>query len=103
MGQAKLRGSKEQRIAQTSVRSTDAPKLGTYISTKSPAGMRFVVEEVLVLDQEDVAVHDGFFLVTMIDEASANDLQAMRDELDSDEWRALVVKYGLIVETSNLT
>jgi hypothetical protein len=96
MGQAKLRGSKEQRIAQTMERSIVLPKLGTYVSTKNPAGMRFIVENVSVLDAEDNDGYEGFFLVTMVDEASASDFQAIRDELDSDEWRELADKYGLI-------
>lgn len=37
-----------------------------------------------------------FFLVQMIDEASADDMNAMGDELDPDEWFALVEQYGLI-------
>jgi hypothetical protein len=92
MGQAKLRGNKEERIAQSKAKSR-APEKGLYVSMKKPAGMRFVVEEVTIDDE-------GFFLVEMIDEPSANDMSAIGDELDPDEWFALVEQYGLIKSES---
>ncbi len=92
MGQAKLRGSQEERIAQSKAR-IQRPETGVYISTKKPLGMRFVVEDVIFDDEDE---DDNFFLVEMIDEASANDMSAMGDELDPDEWFSLVEQYGLV-------
>lgn len=94
MGQAKLRGSKEERIAQCKARK-QPPEKGVYVSTKKPIGMRFVVEDV-TLDEDE----EGFFLVQLIDEASADDMSATGDELDPDEWFALVDQYGLIKSES---
>lgn len=54
--------------------------------------MRFVVEEVGEPDE------DGFFLVSMIDEACAGDPLAAGDELTSDEWFDFVDEHGLIYE-----
>lgn len=90
MGQAKLRGSREERIAQSKARNRP-PEKGVYVSTKKPIGMRFVVEDV-TLDEDE----EGFFLVQLIDEASANDISAIRDELDTDEWFELADQYGLV-------
>ncbi len=90
MGQAKNRGSREERIAQYKL-TREPPKPGTYVSTKAVKGMRFVVDEVTVPDE-----NAGFFLVSMIDEPSASDMGALGDELDQDQWFALVEQYGLI-------
>lgn len=94
MGQAKLRGSKEERITQSKARKRP-PEKGVYVSTKKPIGMRFVVEDV-TLDEDE----EGFFLVQLIDEASADDMSAMGDELDPDERFALVEQYGLMKSES---
>lgn len=92
MGQARLRGSRDERVAQAKATRTP-PIPGLYVSTTSVIGMRFIIEDVTILDDEE---NQGFFLVSMIDEASAGDLGALRDELDPDEWFALVNKYGLV-------
>lgn len=92
MGQARLRGSKEDRVAQAKA-ARQPPMLGVYLSTKSPPGMRFVVEDVSIANEEE---SEGFFLVSMVDEASASDMGAVRDELDPDQWFALVEQYGLV-------
>ena len=63
------------------------PKPGLYVSTKNVNDMRFIVE-----DEES----KGFFLVSMIDETSAGDMSAASDELDPDQWFALVEQYGLV-------
>ena len=89
MGQAKLRGSKEERIAQSKA-VKQRPEIGLYVSAKEPLGMRFVVEDVNFDDD------DEFFLVQLIDEASANDISAIRDELDPDEWFTLVEQFDLV-------
>lgn len=91
MGQAKLRGSKEERIAQSKAKKQRS-ETGVYVSTKKALGMRFVVEDVNFDDDDD----DDFFLVQLIDEASADDMSAIRDELDPDEWFALMDQYGLV-------
>ena len=77
-------------MAQSNARKR-RPETGLYVSTKKPLGMRFVVEDV-AFDDDD----DDFFLVQLIDEASADDMSAIGDELDPDEWFALVDQYGLI-------
>ncbi len=90
MGDAKRRGSLDERIAQAQSQRVP-PKPGLYLSTKEVKGMRFIVEDVTVVD--DAA---GFFLVSMIDEASADDMGAMGDELDPEQWFELVEQYGLV-------
>jgi hypothetical protein len=92
MGQAKLRGSKEDRIAQSKEKILP-PKEGLYISTKSVKELRIIVENVTVLEDEE---DEGFFLVEMIDEASSGDFGAMGDELTPDQWFDLVEEYGLV-------
>ena len=92
MGDAKRRGSLDERIAQVRAERVP-PKPGLYLSTKEVKGMRFIVEDVTVADADDDA---GFFLVSMIDEASADDMGAMGDELDPDQWFELVEQYGLV-------
>lgn len=92
MGQAKLRGTREARIAQAkSTRSP--PKPGLYISTQYVKGIRFIVEDVTVIDEGE---DDSSFLVSMIDEASSSNTEAMGDELDPNQWFELVEKYGLV-------
>ena len=49
-----------------------------------------MVEDVTSDDEED------FFLVQLIDESCADDMSAAVDELDPDEWFALVDQYGLV-------
>lgn len=84
---AELYGSKEERIAQCKANKYP-PETGLYVSTKQPVGMRFIVE--------DVFVDEDFFLVQLIDEVNADDTGAVSDELDSEEWFALVDRYGLV-------
>lgn len=55
--------------------------------------MRLIVEDVTILDDDE---DEGFFLVSMIDEASADDANAAGDELDPEQWFALVDQYGLV-------
>ena len=96
MEQAKLPGGKEDGMAQSKAKK-QRPETGLYVSTKKPLGMRFVVEEVNFADDDD---DDDFFLVQLIDEASSDDVNAIGDELDPDEWFALVDQYGLIKSES---
>lgn len=65
------------------------PRPGLYISTKEALGMRIVVEDVTEPEA------DGFFIVSIIDEASAADPGAAGDELAPEEWFALVEQFGL--------
>ena len=93
MGQARLLGIREERIAQAKGRKVP-PKPGRYVSTAGVQGMAFLVEDVSISDDlED----EGFFLVSMIDEASTSDPEAMGDELNPDQWFELVEKYGLVL------
>lgn len=91
MGQARSRGSREDRIALAKL-TRSPPKPGKYVSTKAVKGMRFIVEDVTIIDEEE---NEGFFVVSMIDETNANGMDATGDELDPDQWFALVAKYGL--------
>jgi hypothetical protein len=96
MGDAKRRGSLDERIAQVRAERVP-PKPGLYLSTKEVKGMRFIVEDVAVADaDDDDGAGAGFFLVSMIDEASADDMGAMGNELDPDQWFELVEQYGLV-------
>ena len=92
MGQAKQRGTREARIARVKA-NRQPPKLGLYVSTKDVQGMRLVVEDVTILDDGE---GEGFFLVSMIDEASSGGGDAAGDELDPEQWFALVDQYGLV-------
>ena len=92
MGQAKQRGTREARIAQVKA-NRQPPNLGLYVSTKDVQGMRLVVEDVTILDDEQ---DKCLFLVSMIDEASFGDGDAAGDELDPEQWFALVEQYGLV-------
>ncbi|MEA9419811.1 hypothetical protein VCX22_20590 [Aeromonas caviae] len=66
------------------------PKTGLYLSTKKVKGMRLVVEDVFAEEGDD------FYLVNVIDEASKDDFSAMGDEMDGEQWEALVAEYGLV-------
>jgi hypothetical protein len=92
MGQAKLRGTQQARIIQAKAKRLP-PTPGLYVSTKEVQDMRLIVEDVTVLDD---AENEGSFLVSMIDEASAGDGNAAGDELDPEQWFALVDQYGLV-------
>lgn len=93
MGQAKQRGTREIRIAQAKV-ARKPPAPGLYVSTKEVQGMRLIVEDVTILDDDEE--DEGFFLVSMIDETSAGDSSAAGDELDPEQWFALEDRYGLV-------
>ena len=93
MGQARLRGSREERIARTKA-TKQPPKPGLYISTREVDGMRLIVEDVTVIDEGE---DEGFFLVSMIDAPSSSDCGACGDELDPDQWFELVERYGLVL------
>ena len=54
------------------------PKTGLYLSTKKVKGMRLVVEDVFAEEGDD------FYLVNVI------------DEMDGEQWEALVAEYGLV-------
>lgn len=94
MGDAKRRGSLDERITQAHADRVP-PKPGLYLSTKEIKGMRFIVEDVTVVDDDDEDAA-GFFLVSMIDEASADDMGALGDELNPEQWFELVNRYGLV-------
>ena len=66
------------------------PRTGLYLSTKKVKGMRLVVEDVFAEEGDD------FYLVNVIDEASKDDFSAMGDEMDGEQWEALVAEYGLV-------
>lgn len=75
------------------------PKTGLYISTKKVMGMRLVVEDVFG-PEDDEFDEDEFYLVNMIDETHKDDALAIGDELDSNQWEALVEEYGLMHQES---
>lgn len=94
MGQAKNRGTKEDRIAQATA-ATMPPKVGLYVS-KTNINMRLIVEEVTVLDDDEDEEDKGFFLVHLVNEADAGEPDAIYEEYIPDEWAALVRTYGLV-------
>jgi hypothetical protein len=65
------------------------PKIGLYTSTKKAKGMRLCVTDAYGDEPEES------YVVEIIDEPSKNDMSAMGDELDKDEWESLVKEYGL--------
>ncbi|MFQ2629671.1 hypothetical protein ACK30Y_02245 [Aeromonas caviae] len=72
-----------------------SPKTGLYISTKKVKGMRLVVEVVFGPEDEEFD-EDEFYLVNVIGEVHKHDALAIGDELDSNQWEALVEEYGLV-------
>jgi hypothetical protein len=78
------------------------PKKGAiYVATKFDSGKRFFIEDIFDAEDEDGAEgEDGFFLVTIVEEANKGDMSAMALELDPDEWRSFVDEHGLVGETS---
>ena len=94
MGQAKLRGSREERITQSKARKR-SPEKGVYVSTKKADWHALCGWRCDAWRDEE-----GFFLVQMIEETSADDMSAMGDELDPDEWFSLVEQYGLVKSDS---
>ena len=65
------------------------PKVGLYVSTKKSEGMRLCIESAYGDDPNE------FYLLEIIDEASKNNSSAMGDEMDKEQWEALVNEYGL--------
>ena len=94
VGDAKRRGSFEERVAQARAKRVP-PTPGVYVSTKEVRGMRLLVEDVSVLEDSQ---SDGFFLVSLIDEASADNDNAAGDDLNPEQWFELVDRYGLTRE-----
>jgi hypothetical protein len=94
VGDAKRRGTFEDRVKAAKTKRTP-PTLGLYISTKTEVEIRIIVENVFLSD-ESSNEQDEFFLVDVVDEADANDTSAISDELDPDQWFALVDEYGLV-------
>lgn len=77
------------------------PKTGLYVSTKKVEGLRLVVEDVYGPEDEDFVDDGEFYIVNVIDEAHKDDASAIGDELDSNQWEALVEEYGLVHQPSN--
>lgn len=75
------------------------PKTGLYLSTKKVEGMRLVVEDVFGPEDGEFD-EDEFYLVNLIDEAHKDDAFAIGDELDNNQWEALVEEYGLVHQES---
>ncbi|HEJ9057250.1 TPA: hypothetical protein SML50_001511 [Serratia fonticola] len=73
----------------------EIPEEGLYVSS-NPSGERFVVTEVTVVeDDEDEEGDDAYFLVTVVDEGDEDDMSAVAQELDPDEWKLFVKTYKL--------
>lgn len=70
------------------------PELGIYVSTTDPS-LRFVVEDVTVVDDEDGDGEDDFFLVSVVAADGKDDILAMGEELDPDEWTDFVEQHQL--------
>lgn len=65
------------------------PKIGLYVATKKDKSMRICVTTSSGEDPED------FYTVSFVDEEDKDDMQAMSNEYDNDEWEDLVEEYGL--------
>jgi hypothetical protein len=65
------------------------PKIGLYISTKKAKEMRLCVTETYGDEPED------FYTVNWVNESGKNDMSAMGEEYDNDEWEELVEEHGL--------
>jgi len=63
------------------------PAPGTYISSSNPS-FKIVVEDVEQVD-------DDFFLVSLVEFGSENDMSEMGQELDPDEWYKYVEAHQL--------
>ncbi|UAN53735.1 hypothetical protein KGP26_12060 [Serratia sp. JSRIV002] len=73
----------------------EIPEEGLYVSS-NPSGERFVVTEVTVVeDDEDEEGDETYFLVTIVDEGDEDDMSAIGQELDPDEWRQFVKAHKL--------
>lgn len=70
------------------------PEKGLYISSKDPS-IRLMVEDVNVVEDEEEEELNGFFLVSIVDEDGADDMGAIGEELDPDQWFELVEQYAL--------
>lgn len=76
------------------------PKTGLYVSTRKVDGLRLVVEDVYGPEDEDFVDDGEFYIVNVTGEAHKDDASAIGDELDSNQWEALVEEYGLVHQES---
>lgn len=65
------------------------PSIGLYTATKKQKGMRLCITEAYGDNP------DEFYLVTVCDEESVDDMSAMADEMDKEQWESLVDEFGL--------
>ncbi|HIE1063572.1 TPA: hypothetical protein ACXJQO_005125 [Serratia marcescens] len=73
----------------------EIPMEGLYVST-IPGGVRLVVVDVNVVDEEeDEEGDDAFFLVTAVREGDEDDISAPSWEYDPEEWREVVERKKL--------
>lgn len=73
----------------------EIPEEGLYVSS-NPSGERFVVTEVIVVeDDEDEEGDEVYFLVTIVDEGDEDDMSAIGQELDPDDWKRFVKTHQL--------
>jgi hypothetical protein len=121
MGQAKLRGDRDQRITQALSAKTkkieddarfdqmheaaaSVPTPGLYVSNKT--GARFIVEDVFMstaeemgievaLDEDDDEYTSKYFVASVVEESDAADMGAMGYELDQYEWLSFALLHGL--------
>lgn len=70
------------------------PELGIYVSTTYPS-LRFAVEDVAFVDDEDGDGEGGFFLVSVVAVDDKDDMSAIGEELDPDEWADFVNEHQL--------
>lgn len=68
------------------------PELGLYVSATDPH-LRFIVEDVSVVDKEDG--ENDFFLVSVVAADGHADISAMGLELDPEEWDEFVESHEL--------
>lgn len=104
MGEAKRRGSKEDRVEEARLNRGGPPKVGLYRS-KRDTNFLVKVESVFVPDASEIAsgeFDEGYFLVAIVSADDADDMQAMGYELDNVEWDELVREneFELVVMTN---
>lgn len=101
MGQAKARGTLEQRIAQAQstppqIDTSRAPTVGSiFVTTKINPGIRYVVDDVQLLDDPEDDWDRAFFSVELIKEDDKHDPDAASLELDNSEWSKFASHFGL--------
>jgi hypothetical protein len=72
---------------------SSVPQIGTYVATRGDSpGEKYLVESVSEPDE------DGYFLVELVSADDADNMGAIGQELDRDDWNVFVEENGLVSE-----